>query len=338
MSRLNLWGISLDVTVSSSTLNFAIGLPTLFSSAQTLLLANFDPMQTGQTLTDDTGLLALGDIVQINSGTYEMVGSGFAQPGVELLGIIVPLGAPVDLILLRNVSTGELTFVYPDGTPSLLGAVALVVDVAPEPYNLNSMAPVCFSEGTLIETPHGEVRIEDLRPDDVVISDRGELPILWMDQSEYEDPPAKWRPVLIRKNALGPGQPHSDLRVSPQHRLPLPLRPGCAPQLGPAVGFTGCRGISKPKTSGGVRYHHILLEFHAMIRANGAWAETLLLGPMLLESMKPSVKRGLSGALGCSVDAFHQHSSAVPWGACLSARQTREALASLMETGLSMTN
>jgi hypothetical protein len=159
---------------------------------------------------------------------------------------------------------------------------------------------ICFVPGMLITTARGEVPVEDLRPDDRVLTrDDGLQPIAWtgrrdLDAGELAVQP-HFAPILIRAGALGPGRPERDLVVSPQHRV---LVGGALAQLHFAepevlvaakhlVGRPGVERLLAPSPSG-VSYLHLMFERHQVIRSNGAWTESFQPGDFSL--------RGLAGA------------------------------------------
>lgn len=81
---------------------------------------------------------------------------------------------------------------------------------------VGSFGPPCFTRGTLIATPDGDVAVEDLCPGDMVLTlDHGPQPLLLVSRNVF---PATGRnaPVQIQKGALGND---TDLLVSQQHRM-----------------------------------------------------------------------------------------------------------------------
>ncbi|TVV73286.1 Hint domain-containing protein [Sphingomonas solaris] len=82
----------------------------------------------------------------------------------------------------------------------------------------------CYAAGTLILTPRGEIAVEELAIGDEVVTASGRnRPITWLghrtiDCTVYPQH-APTRPILIRANAVAPGMPRRDLRVSPDHAL-----------------------------------------------------------------------------------------------------------------------
>ena len=146
-------------------------------------------------------------------------------------------------------------------------------------------APVCFARGTLIETPEGPRRIEDLRTGMIVQTlDAGPQPVVlatvqFIGSKHLQENPRKL-PIKIAAGALGAGVPVRDLIVSPQHRILL-RGLDChgltqsSEVLIPANKLVGLPGIERLSVTE-ISYHHILLEEHELVIANGAAAETLL--------------------------------------------------------------
>lgn len=149
----------------------------------------------------------------------------------------------------------------------------------------------CFTLGTLIDTPQGPRPVEDLRAGDLILTrDHGAQPLIWtgrafLSGAQLAKAP-NLRPIRIAAGALGQGCPARDLVVSPQHRMMLVSRIlsriiGEAEMLTPACQLVGWPGIEVLPAESGVTYLHLLLQRHEVIRAEGAWTESLFLGPEL---------------------------------------------------------
>jgi len=87
-----------------------------------------------------------------------------------------------------------------------------------------SAGVMCFTPGTLIETPDGPRLVEDLREgDSVQTRDNGAEEIQWIGSRRMTGARLfampHLRPVHIRADALGGGRPEADLLVSPEHRI-----------------------------------------------------------------------------------------------------------------------
>lgn len=157
------------------------------------------------------------------------------------------------------------------------------------------MANVCFVSGTLIGTPDGFVAIEQLRLGDRINTrDSGPQPIRWIFRREIgltellSDP--RLCPVIL------PGTKR--LKVSRHHRV---LVGGKIAQrmfgedevLVPAKDLVGACGVELDRNRAGFCYHHILLDSHNIINADGLAAESLYLGAEGLHAMTPSARKEL---------------------------------------------
>ncbi|RMD49465.1 MAG: hypothetical protein D6832_01690 [Alphaproteobacteria bacterium] len=142
---------------------------------------------------------------------------------------------------------------------------------------------ICFTAGTMIATPHGEVPVQALEVGDRVITrDSGVQRIVWIGTQRFGgrkllEHPAL-RPVLIRAGALGGGLPERDMLVSPQHRMLLVSREvdllyGEPEVLAAARHLVGRPGIEQV-TAREVEYVHIMFERHELVLADGAWSES----------------------------------------------------------------
>mgnify|MGYP000613265398 CR=1 FL=1 len=149
----------------------------------------------------------------------------------------------------------------------------------------------CFTPGTLIATPRGEVRVEDLAVGDRVITrDNGIQPIRWLGHrvlgpSEMVGK-AHLQPVLIRKGALGNGLPERDMMVSPNHRVLVSndktaLYFEDREVLVAAKHLTGLEGVDQVETSA-VTYIHFMFDQHEVVLSDGAWTESFQPGDLTL--------------------------------------------------------
>jgi hypothetical protein len=136
---------------------------------------------------------------------------------------------------------------------------------------------VCFLRGTQIWTPDGEKRVEDLRINDLVVTSSGEAkPIQWVWAGRFERQCGqKWdegiTPIRVAQSALGPNTPHRDLFLSRYHCLYL------EGVLIPVIDLLNNSTIARCSAEDlpEIEYHHIKLERHSVIYAEGAACETL---------------------------------------------------------------
>lgn len=134
---------------------------------------------------------------------------------------------------------------------------------------------ICFVSGTLITTASGLVRIEDLSPDDLVLTrDHGFRPVRWIGSTK-RPATGKVAPILIPEGTLGNAR---DLMVSPNHRM---LMKGAEVELlvGHSEVLVAAKHLLDGKhvrqvEGGTVEYWHILFDDHEIILAEGAWSES----------------------------------------------------------------
>ncbi len=152
----------------------------------------------------------------------------------------------------------------------------------------------CFTPGTLIATPKGERRVEDLAVGDRVITrDNGIQEIRWIGtralSGEELVAAENLRPVLIRAGALGNGLPERDMMVSPNHRV-LVANDRTAlyfedrEVLVAAKHLTGLDGVDVVDASG-VTYIHFMFAQHEVVLSDGTWSESFQPGDQTLAGL-----------------------------------------------------
>ena len=150
---------------------------------------------------------------------------------------------------------------------------------------------ICFTPGTLIATPKGERKVEELQVGDRVITrDNGMQEIRWVGRREMsgEELVEKehLRPILIREGALGKGLPERDMMVSPQHRVLIANDKTALyfeerEVLVAAKHLTDMEGIDQVDVSH-TSYIHIMFEAHEVILSDGIWTESFQPGDQSL--------------------------------------------------------
>ena len=148
---------------------------------------------------------------------------------------------------------------------------------------------VCFTSGTAIRTPTGDVLIEELQVGDMVSTlDNGPQAIRWIGRREIgpqllaSEP--KLRPVLIPKGVIGAER---NLLVSRQHALLIERD-----QLVRAVHLTDIKGLPARIANGRKRvtYIHLMFDAHEVIFAENVPAESFYPGPMAIEMLDPAAR------------------------------------------------
>ena len=182
-----------------------------------------------------------------------------------------------------NPENGTVTFLDADGNPT--GTMNFV--------NIENVIP-CFTPGTMIATPRGEVPVETLRAGDKIVTrDNGLQEIRWVGAK-----PLTWqemavaphlRPVLVKRGSLGNGLPERDMMVSPNHRL-LVANDRTALYFDEhevlvsakhLVGSTGIHAVESMQTT----YIHFMFDQHEVVLSNGAWTESFQPGDYTLKGM-----------------------------------------------------
>lgn len=158
---------------------------------------------------------------------------------------------------------------------------------------------VCFTAGTLVETPAGAVRIETLKAGDLVMTQNGVKPVSWagkrrLDVVDLSHNP-KLQPVRIPAGALGNGLPNADVTFSPQHRIVVRSAIaqqmfGTAEVLVPVKHLVGHEGIEVATDLTEVTYIHLMFDEHTTVEVCGIEAETMYPG---IEAFKMVTKDGL---------------------------------------------
>ena len=165
----------------------------------------------------------------------------------------------------------------PGGFPPT--GVPLTVTAAQEGPNFVAATyatPICYDAGTEIETDRGPRPVETLTPGDrIATADTGLVPIHWVG-GRHVIGAGRFAPVEIAAGAWGATR---TLRVSQQHRILIrdpraELLFGTPEVFVPAIALTAAPG-TRLVSGAACHYHHLLLDRHEVIRANGAWSESL---------------------------------------------------------------
>lgn len=217
-----------------------------------------------------------GEVVDGDEGgdDFDTLDLRGAAPGGGSLNIVFDAGNPengvVNFFDTNGEAAGSLTF-----------------------SNIENIIP-CFTPGTMIATPQGERRVEDLIVGDRVITrDNGIQEIRWVGKrhmsGEELAAAQHLRPVLIRQGALGRGLPERDMLVSPQHRVLMSsdkteLYFDESEVLVAAKHLTDMDGIDVVDASA-TTYIHVMFDQHEVILSDGAWTESFQPGDQTLASM-----------------------------------------------------
>jgi hypothetical protein len=134
----------------------------------------------------------------------------------------------------------------------------------------------CFLRGTLIQTPGGEIPVEELKIGALVDTLRGPQPIKWIGRQRFEKASPSWHwsvaPIRVAQFALSDEYPRRDLFLSPHHSLFIDGL------LIPVEWLVNGKSITLADMDDleAIDYFHIELETHEVVFAEGTPAETLL--------------------------------------------------------------
>jgi len=170
---------------------------------------------------------------------------------------------------ILNQSAGD----FSDNTA--MGGSLTLAGVSAADLTEDNTNVACFVSGTLIDTPKGPKAIEKLEAGDQILTmDNGPQTIRWIG-ARTVDGKGTFAPIHFAKGAIGNT---TALEVSPQHRMLVSgwqadLLFGETEVLAPAIHMINDCTITRRRQSR-VTYHHILLDDHEIIKANGAYSES----------------------------------------------------------------
>ncbi|PTX54103.1 Ca2+-binding RTX toxin-like protein [Litoreibacter ponti] len=227
---------------------------------------------------DDTFLIDGG---QLDGGTIDIVGGETGEGAGDTLDF------NGQLVLGSIIYTDPTTAAGREsGTATLLDGTTVTFS---EIENI-----ICFGRGTLIDTPHGARRVEELQVGDLVLTrDAGPQPIRWAGNRHVATTEAT-APVVFAPGAFGNDD---TLLVSPQHRMVLEgylaeLHFGEREVLVAAQSLINGTDIVR-RPPGLMTYHHIMFDDHQIVTANGAASESYQPGSYSLSGLEDQARAEL---------------------------------------------
>lgn len=240
--------------------------------------------------TGNTGTLSDGDSTNndfINlSGYYDHISELYADQADD--GILNQSNSDADYSNNTKFGTGSLTFTGAQSNSSF--------------YTAENTGVVCFTSGTAIRTPAGEVSIDDLKIGDLVCTlDNGPQPIRWIGRREVgaEELAAdeKMRPVLIPQGMFGAQR---DLLVSRQHAILVE-----DDLLARAIHLADAKG-SQARVAHGkkqVTYVHLMFDAHQIVFAENVASESFYPGASAVEMLTASALADMKAAFPAFAEA-----------------------------------
>jgi hypothetical protein len=156
---------------------------------------------------------------------------------------------------------------------------------------------ICFTPGTMIDTPFGQRAVETLKAGDLVTTlDAGAQPIAWTGSRTIPCTPAT-TPIQFEMGSIdGLSAP---LKVSPQHKM-LVSHFSCDLLFGQNDVFCTAQHMLNDRVKRvaqkTVTYVHIMLDTHQVITANGVETESFHAGPEGLMALSDASKADLFSA------------------------------------------
>lgn len=252
---------SLQTTLVAETDTVTIGL----NASQTVDVQANDINTTGNSLT----------ITHI-SGQAVTAGSSVTLPSGQV--ITVNADGTITILSDGDEETANFTYTVSDGTGSTdVGFVTV------------TQAP-CFTAGTFIATPYGEVPVECLTVGDLVDTmDNGPQPIRWIGGRKVRAE-GKFAPIQIDANTFGT---HRSLTLSPLHRVMI-QNSWAQLLFGEDEVLVAARDLVNGKTvqriSGGwIEYFHIMFDDHQIVFSEKLATESYLPGPQTSTSFEPEI-------------------------------------------------
>ncbi|MEZ5756419.1 MAG: Hint domain-containing protein [Paracoccaceae bacterium] len=246
----------------------------------------------------DTFVLTAGGGSDVISDLDLTLIDGQFTDQIDVSGLVDAQGNPVNWrdALISTDGAGGSLISFPGGETIRLSGI--------QPAQIEGWAALtalgvpCLTTGTRILTDRGEVPVEAIRAGDLVMTaDHGLQAVIWaggrhLDRAALAARPLL-RPVLIRDGAMGN---RGDVMVSPNHAVlaevdgvEMLVRAKHLVETGDPR-FVNARGIRA------LGYHHILLERHGIVFAQGMATETLYPGPVAIAALGPAVAAEIARA------------------------------------------
>ncbi|MGL4238253.1 Hint domain-containing protein [Tabrizicola sp.] len=244
---------------------------------------------------------------------------------ITVNGVTYPAGSQIELefaVSTNSTEGNQIVFYYVRINGVNVGVVGETADIVPGvTYNITGsndggtiigtfppgvpgFVPwdnlICFTHGTLVDTPNGPRLIETLEPGDLVSTlGNGSQPLRWTGSRHVSAVEmitnADLRPVEFDTGVIGNTRP---LRVSPQHRILLDdwraqVYFGEDQVLVPAKALVNGSTVRQTVPEAGVTYIHILFDRHEVIISEGALSESFHPGEIGLGALDEGQRREL---------------------------------------------
>ena len=290
--------LTLTIPVNSGVTNsIRIGIADVADNNfdSTLLIAA-DSLQTTLVANDDAS-----NLFPTGSRTIDLLANDVNNTGgtltiTQINGQTVTAGSTVLL------NSGQTVQVNGDGTVTVIGdgdvetvdftyeVTSTTGDTDTGFVTLNSVP--CFVQGTHILCERGDVPVEELQIDDLVLTrDEGFQPLRWVGSRTVEGR-GNFAPIRIAAGTFGD---HKELWVSPLHRVLIrdslaELLFGDPEVLVAAKDLVNDHSVRQHQMPS-VTYFHLLFDRHQVIVSEGLATESFLPGPQIHDSFEDEIVR-----------------------------------------------
>ncbi len=266
------------------------------SSYDSNLLIAADSVQSVLIAEDDTYTIGKDYTKTVDVQANDINTAGGTVTITHINGVEVDVGETVDLATGQSITLNSDGTFDVETTSNTTDDVVFTYQIENDVTGTTDTGFVtidtipCFVAGTLILTPEGERRIEELQPGDLVMThDDGPQPIRWTG-SRTIPATGKLAPVHIAEGALGD---HRRILVSPQHRVLIrdtlsELLFGEPEVLVSAKHLINDRTIRRME-GGFVTYVHLLFDSHQVVFSEGLATESFLPGPQTEDCFEEAV-------------------------------------------------
>ena len=222
----------------------------------------------------------VGSFWGLPQGGNERMTGEISKPSADAVQSVQSGEEPVGTLNIASINRAERTFTFVDGDQAPLSALERVI--------------ACFTPGTLIATPKGEVPVERLQLGDRVLTrDNGIQTIRWVGHRKLDHLQLKklkeLRPIVIRAGALGGGRPERDMKVSPMHRMLVQSEVAQMyfDQTEVLIAAKDLTVIDGVEVGEGpyVTYVHFMCDQHEIVLSDGAWSESFQPGDLSMKGL-----------------------------------------------------
>jgi hypothetical protein len=250
------------------------------------------PVSSADTITfaDIGSILSFDDTAAMAGTIY-----GFAAPDtIDLADVAFDRHGSVNLTannVLVISEKGQTYSLHLNPSQNFSGEFFhLAADAAGTGTDIIESSAPCYCRGTLIMTARGEMRVEELKAGDEVMTRSGVArPIRWIGRRSYAghllDGRKDLLPVCIKAGALAADVPQRDLWISPHHAMYFDSAyfddddgtNACGDGvLIEAKDLVNGASIVQADHVDKIEYYHIELETHDVIFAEGALSESFI--------------------------------------------------------------